>query len=165
MTLPRPALFAILGGVLILAVFALTRAVGQGGEEAGAAPAPAPAAEAPAPAPDEQLAARPAPAKPEESGVPARLERAIEKGRVAVLAFTQDGGAEDDAVRVAVDSLRGVPVFIDDVADIADYRKVVGQLDVDRAPAVVIVRADGKAEVLEGYVDPGSLAQQVEDAR
>ena len=166
MTLSRPALVAIIGGVLIVAVFALTRVAGQGGEEAGAAPAPAPApaAETPAPAAEEP-AARPAAAKPEERGVPAGLERAIAKGRVAVLAFTQDGGAEDDAVRDAVDSLRGVPVFIDDVTNIAGYRKVVGQLELDRAPAVVIVRADGKAEVLEGYVDPGTLAQQVEDAR
>ncbi|MEX2196429.1 MAG: hypothetical protein WD844_14185 [Thermoleophilaceae bacterium] len=164
MTLPRPALFAILGGVLILAVFALTRATGQADDSGAAAPAPAPAAEAPAPAAEEPVA-EPAAAKPADSGVPAGLEQAIEKGQVAVLAFTQEGGAEDDAVRAAVGSLSGVPVFVDDVTEIAEYRKVVGELDLDRAPAVVIVRADGKAEVIEGYVDPGSLAQQVEDAR
>lgn len=157
-----------------MAVFALTRAAGQADDSTGAVPTPAPAAEVPAPADSEsasasgsadQPAADPAAAEAEESVVPAGLERAIERGRVAVLAFTQKGGAEDDAVRAAVNSLSGVPVFIDDVSDIADYRKVVGELDLDRAPAVVIVRADGKAEVVEGYVDPGSLAQQVEDAR
>lgn len=162
MTLPRPALFAIAGGVLILAVFMLMRVAAPGGEDAGAAPAPPPVAQAPAPT-AEQPAARPAAKR--ERGVPAGLERAIAKGRVAVLAFTQGGGADDKAVRSAVESLSGVPVFIDDVRNIAGYRKVVGQLDLDRAPAVVIVRGDGKAEVLEGYVDAGSLAQQVEDAR
>lgn len=100
-------------------------------------------------------------------GLPAGVARALRAKRVVVLVFTQ-GGAEDDAVRDAVGEVRGrrgVSVFSDRVEDITDYRRVVGELEVDRAPAVVIVRRDGKAEVVEGYIDAGSLVQQVEDAR
>lgn len=166
MALPRPALIALLGGVLILALFALTRVAGQADDSTDDPAAPAAAVEAPTSGGSEPGPAdRPTSAKPAASGIPAGLERAIERGRVAVVVFTQDGGAEDAAVRAAVRSLRGVPVFVDDVRDIADYQPVVGELDIDRAPAVVVVGKDAKAQVIEGYVDAGSLRQLVEDAR
>lgn len=170
MAVPRHVLIALIGGVLVLAVFAFTRVAGQSGDEpAAAAPAPAPAALQPAPAGEQPGAQQPGAQQPaeqaEEPGVPARLERALARGQVAVVAFTQKGGAEDSAVRSALDALRGVPVFIDDVRNIGAYREVVGQLAIERAPAVVVVDRNAKAQVVEGYVDAGSLRQLVEDAR
>lgn len=165
MTLPRPALFAILGGVLILAVFAVTRTAGQTDEADAPAPAPTPAAEAPARQAADTKPAEAEPKAPARSAVPAALERSLARGKVTVLAFTQRDSADDAAVRAALRSLSGVPVFVADVNDVGDYRPLVGSLDIDRAPSVVVVDREGKARVLEGYVDAGSLRQQVEDAR
>lgn len=162
MTLPRPALIALLGGVLVLAAFVITRAVGAAGEDAAPAPVEEPART------EAQVAQATGAERPaqEEAGsrVPAALERALKRGRVVVLAFTHDG-ADDAAVRDALRTLRGVPVFVSDVRDLGDYQDLVGELDIDQAPAVVVVGRQRKARVLEGYVDPGTLAQQVEDAR
>lgn len=165
MTLPRPALLALLGGVLVVAVFAITRAAGGAGETADPAPVEPPARsgeQVARAAGDEPAAAK---QKKADRGVPAALERALKRGQVVVLAFTQDGAADDAAVRDALRSLRDVPVFVADVRDLGDYQELVGSLAIDQAPAVVVVGRKRKARVLEGYVDPGTLAQQVEDAR
>lgn len=159
MVLPRPALIAILGGVLVVAVFLVTRAAGPADEEA--VPAPAPVAQTPAPAePD----AQPASAERESDGLPAAVERALAAKQVFVVLFTQEG-SDDEATSAAVDQLDGVRVFRADIADIGDYRRVVSELGIDQAPAVVIVDGQGQARLVEGYVDAGSLSQQVEDAR
>ena len=42
---------------------------------------------------------------------------------------------------------------------------MVSDLGVTQAPAVVIVGKDRKARLLEGYIDPVSLRQQVKDGR
>lgn len=159
MVLPRPALIAILGGVLVLAVFLVTRAGGPAEDEA--VPAPAPVAQTPAPAePD----AQPASAERERDGLPAAVERALAAKQVFVMLFTQQG-SDDEATSAAVDQLDGVRVFKADIADIGDYRRVVAELGIDQAPAVVIVDGQGKARLVEGYVDAGSLTQQIEDSR
>jgi hypothetical protein len=165
MVLPRPALIAIVGGVLLLAVFALTRVTGQAEEKPASAPAPAPAAQAP-----EASESKPAAAQAEETareasdGLPAAVERALARKRVFVLLFTQDG-SDDKATRAAVDELDGVEVFKADIAKIGDYRRVISELGINQAPAVVIVDRQGQAQLFEGYTDAGSLAQQVEDAK
>jgi hypothetical protein len=160
MVLPRPALIAIVGGVLLLAVFAITRLGGQTEDEAAPA-APVPAAEAPA-------AGQPAPAAQQATqasdGLPTAVERALARKRVFVLLFTQEG-SDDKATSAAVDRLDGVQVFKADIEKIGDYRRVISELGINQAPAVVIVDAQGQARLVEGYVDTGSLAQQVEDAR
>lgn len=100
-------------------------------------------------------------------GLPARVARGLARKDVVVLLFTQSG-ADDDATRDAVRKLRGledVTVVTDRIQDIGDYRRVVSELGIQQAPAVVIVDREGKARLVEGYTDPGSLAQQVEDAR
>lgn len=159
MVLPRPALIAILGGVLVLAAFMVTRATGQAGDEPTA---PAPTSEAPA-APA-QSAQKPEP-RAASNGLPAAIERALARKQTFVLLFTQKGGADDSATRAAVDALSGVAVLRADIGDIGEYRRVVEDLGIERAPAVVIVDRRGQARLVEGYTDAGSLAQQVEDAR
>lgn len=98
-------------------------------------------------------------------GLPARVARALARKDVVVLLFTQNGGADDAATRAAVRALEDVTVVIDRIEDIGKYRRVVSALGINQAPAVVIVDREGKARLVEGYTDPGSLAQQVEDAR
>jgi hypothetical protein len=97
-------------------------------------------------------------------GLPAPVARALDRNQVFVLLFTQDG-SDDEATSAAVKQLDGVKVFRADIADIGDYRRVVSEVGINQAPAVVIVDAEGRARLVEGYTDAGSLAQQVEDAR
>ena len=168
MVLPRPALLAILGALLIGTVFALTRSTGQV-EEEPSAPAPKPAA---ATAKAEKKAARPAAARPkpaaERPGLPARVERALARKQTVVLFFAQAGASDDAATREAVRAvgrIRNVAVVVDDIRDVSDYRRVVEKLGITQAPAIVVVDRDGKGQVLEGFTDPGSLVQLVKDAR
>jgi len=112
-------------------------------------------------------AAKPKP-KPKVEGVPAPVARALDKNRVIVLFFRQSGSADDRAVAGAVNAQRGskgVAVFSDNIRRLARYRAVTGPLGISQAPAVVIVGRNGEAQVVEGFVDEGSLTQQVVDAK
>jgi hypothetical protein len=98
---------------------------------------------------------------------PAAVARAIGQRRVVVLAFFQPG-ADDRATASAVSSLRGrrlAAVFTDKIDNVSRYEPVVGALGIHQAPAVVIVDSKRRARVIEGYVDPESLAQEVADVR
>lgn len=101
-------------------------------------------------------------------GLPAPVARGLARKDVVVILFSQSGASDDAATRRSVRALRGlrgVTVVSDRIEDIGRYRRVVSDLGIDQAPAVVIVGRDGKGSVVEGYTDAGSLAQQVEDAR
>jgi cell division protein FtsN len=194
MPLSRPVLLALIGAVLALATFFATSAARQGttaskadpaaqaarAKKAAAAATPAKpavkktAAKAPAkPAPAKAKPVKakpvtPTPAKPKVVGVPAPVARALDKKRVVVLFFRQSGSADDRAVAGAVNAQRGrkgVSVFSDSIARLARYRAVIGSLGISQAPAVVIVGRNGEAQVVEGFVDEGSLTQQVVDAK
>lgn len=126
---------------------------------------PAPAAAKAAPAP----AAKPAkPATAADADLPAGVARALAKSRTVVLFFYQRGSADDSATARAVASLRGrrgVAVFTAPISKLGDYRAVTGGLGVSQAPAVVIVGRKKQARVVEGYIDPETLAQEVADSR
>ena len=100
-------------------------------------------------------------------GLPLRVARAFSKKQVVVLFF---GGAGSDDAQTA-DSVRalrassrsGVAVFMDKLSNLADYRRVVEGLDVSQAPSIVIVDRDRNARLLEGFIDAGSLRQDVAD--
>ena len=168
MTLPRPALLALLGLALVAAAFLALRASAGGGE----APPPASTSKAP-PAPARPQSA--APASPAASrgasatGLPRRVARALARRRPIVLFLSQAGGADDAATRRSVRTLRarphGAAVFSDRIENVARYRRIVGNLDVSQAPSVVIVPPRrSQARLLEGFVDEGSLRQQLLDA-
>jgi len=189
MAIPRAALLAMVGVVLIVGVFAASQ-LAKKQEESGSLPdAPAAtlpqSAEARKPAekpsssaraeggPPSANAERPpsAPsAKPEArspAGAPASVTRAIANGDVVVIYLSQ-GAADDDATDAAaraVKDLRGVTVVTDSIDNVSDYRRVLAGLGVSQAPAVVIVDSDGQGRLVEGYTDPESLRQQVADAR
>ncbi len=100
-------------------------------------------------------------------GVPRRMAHALRHRRTVVL-FLGTRGADDVATASGVASLRGlerVSVFFDRVEHLARYRAMLTGLGVAQAPAVVIVGPDRKAQLVEGFVDAGTLFQLVVDAR
>ena len=185
MAVPRPVLLAVLGLALVSCVFLVTR---SGSNESvtqatkmGEAPAPAHALKAPAPSTHTRPAhraapttARPAanrPAKPRPaSGAPAEVERAataLGQGKVVVLFFSRPGAADDTATHQAVQSLqsmKGVAVFDASFDRIAAYRPMLSGLGISQVPATVIVRPGRRAVLFQGFVDSGTLRQNVADA-
>jgi hypothetical protein len=85
-----------------------------------------------------------------------------------VLAFFQKRSADDAATREAVTAVKRrhlAAVYTDSIDQIGRYGPVVGNLGIHQAPSVVIIDAKKHARLVEGYVDPESLAQEVSDAR
>ena len=186
MAAPRTLLLAVLGLVLVVATFMATRNANQVSEPSKAAQPteakPAEKAKAtkaqadpPASKPDEKKAtASTADRSATRHTRPVRhrlstsaaVTRAIEKHKVVVLAFFQPG-ADDRATAEAVRSLRHrhlASVYTDSIDHIGRYGAVVGDLGIHQAPAIVIVDSKRHARLVEGYVDPESLAQEVSDA-
>lgn len=170
MAVSRPLLLVLVGAVLAAAAFFATSS--RSSDSGGSDPAPvtqaAPPKEA-APKAAAPQAAAPKPALPAaaELGVPAKVTRAIDSGKTAVLFFFQPGAADDGATATAVRGVRGqqgVRVFAVPIADVAKYRAVVSGAGVSQAPSVVIATKRG-ATLVEGFVDRESLVQQVADAR
>jgi hypothetical protein len=195
MSVPRPLLLALLGAMLTCATFFAMRNAADTVKakdeptQAAIVPATPPKAHKPAPgranpsgkhapapakagptSPPKVQAAKPAKPRPRVkpfSGVPPKVSRALQAKHTVVLFFRQPG-ADDDATSSAVSSLRGrkkVSVFKDGIAHLARYRSIVADLGITQAPAVVIVGRDRKAQLVEGFIDEGTLNQQVVDAR
>jgi hypothetical protein len=115
-----------------------------------------------------KTSSKPATAKTGSSvGLPLKVANAIAQHRVVVLYFGAQG-ADDTLTAASVRDLKasagsGVTVLMDKLSNLADYRRVVEGLDVSQAPSIVIVDRDRKAQVLEGFIDAGSLRQAVAD--
>ena len=183
LSLPRPILLALLGLVAISAAFVATR----GAKEETSAPSSSSSATLAAPSKlggktkRDSTARKPdpagghTPAKPKAIdadaviGLPRRVAEALGKRHVVVLFFSQRGPADDTATRGSVRALKAqggkVSVFSDRIHNLSRYHRLVGDLGVAEAPAVVIVGRDLKARLIEGFVDKDSLLQQVKDAR
>lgn len=176
MAVPRLAVLAVVGLLLIPAAFVVSR-VAAGGAD-GASPPAKPAAKAQAakaeattkpagaqPKPDPAAVAR---KKAAAAGLPASVAVALAQGKTVVLLLSDDKAADDRSTAEAVKSLKGkvpnVKIFSDRLSRLGSYRAIVGRVGVSQTPAVVIVRGS-KARVVEGYVDPETLRQQVIDAK
>ncbi len=99
---------------------------------------------------------------------PRRLARAVADHRMALILFIQPRGLDDQATARAVREVAGKTkalVLTDDVRNTKRYGKLVEDLGVNQAPAVVIVDRDGKAHLIEGFVDRETLIQELSDAR
>jgi hypothetical protein len=99
---------------------------------------------------------------------PQRLDRAVAQHRMALILFTQPRGLDDRVTAAAVRDVAGKTkalVLTDDVRNTKRYGKLVEDLGVSQAPAVVIVDRDGKAHLIEGFVDRETLVQELSDAR
>jgi hypothetical protein len=100
-------------------------------------------------------------------GLPLKVAQAFAKKQVVVL-FFGGAGADDALTADSVRSLKasaghGVAVFMDKLSNLADYRRVVEGLNVSQAPSIVIVDRSKQARVYEGFIDAGSLRQDVAD--
>jgi hypothetical protein len=117
------------------------------------------------------------PAKPSQPaltagpGLPSDVARALNQGRVVVLFFYEPAASDDQATRAAVRAVRSaaagtgsVRLFQNVVARISDYRRLVGSLGISQSPAMVVIDRNRKAELLQGYLDSGTIRQTVRDA-
>jgi hypothetical protein len=175
MPISRPLLIVLVAAVLALVGFYATQGMGGSadGESTPVAVQPPPAdlapeaAQKPKPEQASKTAARRR-ARAERLGMPLALARAIEGRKTVVLFFRGGGSADDRATGRAVAALRGqrgVVVFSDSIGKLGRYRAAVGELGISQAPAVVIVDRKRSARVVQGYVDPATLAQDVADSR
>ena len=192
MAVPRPVLLALIGLGLLASVFLVTRSSTNDSVNSTAKPAVAPSATPPAHAKKAHAhgAAAPkdakrshAPAKPKapaKAAVPAAgpgaatlqervlaAARALGEGNVVVFFFTDPGAADDVGARTAVRSLRGTPrvqIFDASLDEVAAYRPMLSTVGISQIPSTVIVRPGRKAVLLEGFVDAGTLRQNVADA-
>ncbi len=100
-------------------------------------------------------------------GLPRPVARALAAKRTIVLVFRQ--GAADDsataAARAGTRGLKGVTVISAPIERLARYSAVISGLGVAQAPAIAIVGRDRQAQLVEGFVDAGTLRQLVMDAR
>lgn len=111
----------------------------------------------------------PAPLPPElrVDGLPRPVARALAAKRTILLVFRQ--GAADDsataAVRAGTRGIKGVTIFSAPIERLGRYSAVISGLGVAQAPAIAIVGRDRQAQLVEGFVDAGTLRQLVLDAR
>jgi hypothetical protein len=104
------------------------------------------------------------------AGLPARVQaaaNALAQDKVVVFLFSSSGAADDVGARLAVDSLRGmrrVAIFDASLDEVAAYRPMLSNLGISQIPSTVIVRPGKKAVLLQGFVDAGTLRQNVADA-
>jgi hypothetical protein len=178
--LPRPAIIALLG----VAILAITFLVTKPGNDAGSVATPAPASTTTssngttttntATTATAAKAAKPKqPAVASGAGLPRDVARALNTHKVVVLFFYEPAASDDQATRAAVRAVRqaarpgvgaAVALFQDTVAHISDYRRVVGSLGISQSPAMVVIDHNRKAELLQGYLDSGTIRQTVRDA-
>jgi hypothetical protein len=179
--LPRPAIIAVLGVLVLAVTFLVTKA----GDDNGGVAAPATSAVStttqttatgtgttstatkttPKPAQPQQPAVTPGP------GLPASVARALNANKVVVLFFYTPVASDDQATKAAVRAVRQagggggrVALFQDFVARISRYRRVTGSLGISQTPAMVVIDRNRKAELLQGYLDSGTIRQTVRDA-
>ena len=180
MAVPRPVLIALLGLAMLIAVFLATRNSQNESVTSPTAPAkvapPKSATDKPArpetresqaPKPDSKPVARkPKPADSVPPEVQAAAD-ALAKDQVVVFFFHKPGAADDTGARIAVRSVEGmkrVKVIKADLADVGAFRPMLSQLEISQVPATAIVRPGKQAVLLQGFVDAGTLRQNVADA-
>jgi hypothetical protein len=163
---------AVVGILLVAAAFFLLTKMGGGEEEGEPGTSPesmaivnAESAATTAPPPGALADAAPPP--------PAKVTDAFAAGNIVVLLFVRDGGIDDRMVEADVKRLSGfedVSSFVVPVSQIARYASIAQGVDVNRVPALVVIRPkrvdkeNPSASVQYGYQAPQSVAQAVVDA-
>ena len=180
MAISRPLLVVLVGVLVLLVATTAVRALGSGSAETPTSAPTEPVASAarpsPKPADDGAKAnppARKTAAKESRKATPesqqARVLRALAARKVVVLFFGQSRSADDRATQRAVKSLGrdgdGVAVFTASINDISSYARVVSTLGIEQSPSTVVIDRAGKARLVQGFLDAGSLRQLVADAR
>src|SRR3954447_1691226 len=107
------------------------------------------------------------PAPKSQPSLAARVKSALGRGDAVVFLFPRAGAADDTGTRQSVETLHGmkrVMVVKAGLKDLSDFRPVLAGAGVSQIPSVVIAHKGGPARLIEGYVDPGTLRQNVADA-
>lgn len=193
----NPVVQAALIGVLVI-VGGLMLVMRMGGSDEPAAEAPvaaapatdsaaaAPAAGAPATDPTAAAPATgtPAPAGAAPAGAPGTFKAgpglpeeivaAYDAGDAVVVLVVNERGIDDRRLKTMVQTLKsnpGAAVFVVDVRDVADYSRITEGVDLDRTPALVVVRPKALTEgsmpsavVSYGFRGEASVQQALEDA-
>ncbi|HET7122041.1 MAG TPA: hypothetical protein VFI17_12435 [Solirubrobacterales bacterium] len=161
------------------AIFLFTSMGGGGSEEGGEGgslnASAAPEGVGPAPSPGEAGApgAAGAPATLATKPLPQSVVDAWNANQTVVLLFVHDGSVDDDLVKLATDSLRGmagVTTFVVPAGDISHYVSITQGVGVDRVPALVVLRPKRldesvpTASVSYGFQNSSSVIQAVVDA-
>jgi hypothetical protein len=181
--LPRPAIVAVLGVLVLVVTFLVTKAGDDAGSVSVSPPAATTTAGTTAAGTDTttstststgttttETPAKPAqPAVESGPGLPSDVARALNAHKIVVLFFYEPAASDDQATAAAVRAVRSsggnkVRLFQDVVARISDYRRVVGELGISQSPAMVVIDRNRNAELLEGYLDSGTIRQTVRDA-
>ena len=93
----------------------------------------------------------------------------VRDGKETVVFFRNPKALDDRVTAQSVKYLDGhtkkLAVFADDVANTERYGRLVENLGVTQAPAIVFIDRRGTASLVEGYVDGPSLVQVVADRR
>jgi hypothetical protein len=117
----------------------------------------------------------PKPVKPKQpavqagQGLPAAMARALNAKKVVVLFFYEPAASDDQATRAAIRAVRRagtgarVALFQDTVSHISSYRRIVGSLGISQSPAMVVIDRNRRAELLQGFVDSGTIQQTLRD--
>jgi hypothetical protein len=107
---------------------------------------------------------------PAAGGVEGRVlaaAQALGEDKAVVFFFSKPGAADDVGARVAMKSLRGmdrVEIFDATLDELAAYRPMLENVGISQIPSTVIVRPGKKAILIQGFVDAGTLRQNVADA-
>ena len=177
---PRPAIIAALGVLVLAVTFLVTKA---GDKTTVSNPAPATTtATATTTGKTETNTGTTAtttttakPVKPTQpavtagQGLPDDVARALNSEKVVVLFFYEPAASDDQATLAAVRAVRsaggsGVALFRDTVSHISDYRRLVGSLGISQTPAMVVIDHSRHADLLQGFLDSGTIRQTVRDA-
>ena len=165
--------------LVLAAVFFLGKMGGaseEEGEEGGAITPAATAAIATAEVgPGSPLPALPVPGSGPGSPppLPRSVLNAFDSGQTVVLLFVRRGGIDDHLTTLAtrrLEGLSGVAPFVVPVDRIAHYASIAQGVDLNRVPALVVIRprrlAEGvpSASVSYGFQSPESVVQAVIDA-
>ncbi|MFN8161231.1 MAG: hypothetical protein U0R52_09360 [Solirubrobacterales bacterium] len=173
---------ALVGLLLIAAAFLLITRMGGGGGSSStgttvAAPSPAstalPSTETSATAATTAAATSAAASGIPLPPLPAAVSRAYDESKTVVLLVVRHGGVDDEMVLPTVRKLSGMPglaVFVVPAQRIADYAAITLGAQVDRVPALVVLRprrlsgGTPQATVSYGFQSPQSIVQAVLDA-
>jgi hypothetical protein len=99
---------------------------------------------------------------------PQKLQRALRDERKVVLLFVNARGLDDKIVEGSLRAVRRdtkALTLTDSVLNVDRYGSLVENLGVTQTPSIVLIDRNGKARLVEGYVDTESLVQVVADAR
>jgi hypothetical protein len=139
----------------------------------GAALSPAPSTTTAASGEAAGVAAAATPAAVPVPPLPAPLRRAYGSGKTVVLLVVRGGGIDDSMVEPTVrrlSAIGGIAVFVAPARRIAKYAAITLGVNVDRVPALVVVRPRAlsggtpQASVSYGFQSPETIVQAVIDA-